>query len=116
MTKDLVLQLRYLGVIPGDSYREYGFRIEGKDNNIRQIVLTIDNDFFQERHLMFQEAPDLCYQKVLMDLSNETSETLLCSRVAVTGIDIANYRDSHPTAKARHRPGRRDSAQHRETL
>ncbi len=116
MTKDLVLQLRYLGVIPNECCREYGFRVEDKDKTIRQIVLTIDNDFFQEHQLMFQEAPDLCYQKVLMDLSNETSDTPLRSRMTVTGIDIAKYRGSHPTAKGRNRPGTRVSAQRSETF
>ena len=110
MTKDLVLQLRYLGVIPKSKYREYGFRVEDKDKNIRQVVLTIDNDFFHDHHLMFQEAPDLCYQKMLMDLSNETADAPLSDRVPVTGIDIANYRGLHPTTKGRSRPGMRDSA------
>ncbi|HYK91580.1 MAG TPA: hypothetical protein VE398_22620 [Acidobacteriota bacterium] len=112
--KDLVLQLRYLGVIPKNDYREYGFRIEDKDKNVRQIVLTIDNGFFVEHHLMFQEAPDLCYQKMLTDLGNETPETPLCGRVPVTVVDIANYRDSHPAAKGRSRQGTRNSARRAE--
>ena len=108
--KDLVLQLRYLGVSPKNDYREYGFRIEDKEKNVRQIVLTIDNGFFVEHHLMFQEAPDLCYQKMLTDLGNETPDTPLCGRVPVTVVDIANYRDLHPSAKGRSRQGTRYSA------
>jgi len=108
--KDLVLQLRYLGVIPKNDYREYGFRIEDKDKSVRQIVLTIDNGLFVEHQLMFQEAPDLCYQKMLTDLGNETPDTPLSRRVPVTVVDIANYRDSHPAAKGRSRQGTRNSA------
>jgi hypothetical protein len=111
MTKDLVLQLRYLGVIPKNNHREYGFRVEDKDKKTRQIVLTIDNGFFREHHLMFQEAPDLCYQKMLMDLSTETSDTPLCRRAVVTATDIARYRGLHTTVKGRNRPRRPDSAQ-----
>jgi hypothetical protein len=110
MMKDLVLQLRYLGVIPQIGYREYGFRIEDKDKKIRQVVLTIDDALFLQHRLMFQEAPDLCYQKVLLDLSNETPETPICSRVPVTASDIAFYREAHPTAKMRNKPGMRRSA------
>jgi len=105
--KDLVPRLRYLGVSPKNSFREYSFSIEDKDKQIRMIVLTIDNGFFREHDLMFQEAPDLCYQKMLMDLSNETSDSPLCRRARVTGSDIANYRGSHPRAKVRKRPGMR---------
>ena len=68
MLKNLVLQLRYLGVIPQAGFVEYGFRVEDTDKNIRQVVLTIEDAFFQKNGLMFQEAPDLCYQKLLMDL------------------------------------------------
>jgi len=110
MTKDLVLQLRYLGVFPQIGHREYGFRIEDKDKNIRQVILTIDDGLFLKNQLMFQEAPDLCYQKVLMDLTTETVDKPIRSRVSVTMEDIARYRDSHPNTKARHRPGMRRSA------
>jgi hypothetical protein len=62
MLKDIVCQLRYLGVIPQAGYIEYGFRIASKDKTVRQVVLTIADDFFQRNDLKFQEAPDLCYQ------------------------------------------------------
>jgi hypothetical protein len=101
MSKDLVLQLRYLGVLPQTGYFEYGFRIENKDKSARQVVLTIEDAFFRENGLMFQEAPDLCYQKVLMDLGNENADAHIPSRVPVTALDIAHYRDLHPTVKLR---------------
>jgi hypothetical protein len=50
---------------------------------------------------MFQEAPDLCYQKLLADVINETSGTHICSLAAVTDSEIASYRGSHPTGKMR---------------
>jgi hypothetical protein len=110
MTKDFVLQLRYLGVFPQIGHREYGFRIEDKDKSIRHVILTIDDGLFLKNQLMFQEAPDLCYQKVLLDLSTETAKTPIRGRVPVTAEDIAHYRDSHPNTKLRNRPGMRRSA------
>ncbi len=108
MLKNLVLQLRYLGVIPQAGFVEYGFRIEDNDKNVRQVVLTIEDAFFQKNGLMFQEAPDLCYQKVLMDLDNERSDSPMPARVPVTALDIAHYRDLHPTTKPR-RTAKRNS-------
>jgi hypothetical protein len=97
MLNHFVLQLRYLGVIPQAGYIEYGFRIEKKDKSVRQVVLTIEDSFFQRNDLKFQEAPDLCYQKVLLDLNNESPEFGIPACIAVTALDIAHYRDLHPT-------------------
>ena len=101
MLKALVLKLRYLGSIPQVGYIEYGFRITEKDKTLRQVVLTIEDSFFQRNDLMFQEAPDLCYQKVLADLNDESPDSSLPACIPVTALDIAHYRDLHPTAKLR---------------
>ena len=108
MSKDLVLQLRYLGVIPQAGFVEYGFRIENNDKSVRQVVLTIEDDFFRKNDLKLQEAPDLCYQKVLLDLNVEKAGSSFPFRVPVTALDIAHYRDLHPTAKLR-KLSRRDA-------
>jgi hypothetical protein len=107
MAKDPVLQLRYLGVIPQAGHREYGFRILDKKEQVRQVILTIDNNLFRKNQLMFQEAPDLCYQKLLKDLTEETTDAPIRSRVEVSTSDIASYRDSHQTTKKRSGPLKR---------
>jgi hypothetical protein len=101
MLKGLVLQLKYLGVIPQAGYIEYGFQVTEKDKSVRQVVLTIEDAFFRRSDLKLQEAPDLCYQKVLMDLNNEIPGSDIPAFVPVTALDIAHYRDLHPTAKSR---------------
>jgi hypothetical protein len=101
MSKDLVLQLRYLGVLPQAGFVEYGFRIENKDKVARQVVLTIADDFFLKNELKPQEAPDLCYQKMLTDLSAENGDECLPLNTSVTALDIARYRDLHPLTKSR---------------
>jgi hypothetical protein len=100
---NLVLRLRFLGVIPKVEYTEYGFRIEDKDKNVRRVVLTIQNVLFRQKDLKFQEAPDLCYQKVLADLESETSDSPIPARMRVTEEDIVHYRDLHRNMKARKR-------------
>ena len=101
MTKDFVLQLRYLGVFPQTGHREYRFNV-GKDTaDTREVTLTIADGLFVTNRFMFQEAPDLCYQKLLTDLRNESTEVPIRSRAAVTATDIHSYRENHPTARAR---------------
>ncbi len=106
MGKDLVLRLRYVGMLAKLSHREYGFHIEDKDKGIRLVVLTIDNGHFADNRLMFQEAPDLCYQKLLADLRDRAGADPIRGRVRVTESDIAAYRDTHPTVKTRKSPAR----------
>jgi hypothetical protein len=101
MLKDIVCQLKYLGVLPQAGYIEYGFRVTEKDKSFRQVVLTIEDAFFRRYDLKFQEAPDLCYQKALMDLNNERPDSGFPASTPVTALDIAHYRDLHPTAKSR---------------
>jgi len=101
MSKDLVLQLRYLGVIPQVGFVEYGFRIENKDKSVQQVILTIADDFFLKNDLKLQEAPDLCYQMVLMGLEVEKADSHLSFSIPVTALDIAHYRDLHPNTKLR---------------
>jgi hypothetical protein len=96
-----VLQLRYLGVLPQQECLEYGFQIDEKDKAPRLFVLMIETGFFKKYNLMFQEAPDLCYQKLLAELRNETADVPVTPRYSVTVSDIAQYRELHPNAKNR---------------
>lgn len=100
---NLVLRLRFLGVIPQAGYTEYGFHIENEDKSRRRVILTIQNDLFRKNNLKFQEAPDLCYQKVLADLECETSDSRIPARIPITVEDIIQYRDLHPNTKTRKR-------------
>jgi len=101
MARDLVLQLRYIGMLPQSGHREYRFQIEAPDKSIRLVTLTIDDGIFRKNQLMFQEAPDLCYQKMLADVANEATGSPICSLAPVTESEIASYRDSHPIGKMR---------------
>ena len=99
MAMNNTMNLRYIGVIPQPGCLEYGFQIEDKDKDPRLIVLMIESGFFQQHSLMFQEAPDLCYQKLLGDLRNETTELPISPRLSITASDIAHYRERHPIGK-----------------
>jgi hypothetical protein len=106
-----MVHLRYIGVIPQTECLEYGFRIEDKDKDPRLIVLMIESDFFKKYELKFQEAPDLCYQKLLADIRNETVELPVSSRLIVTAADIAHYRELHPSGKStKYRSNRSNAA------
>jgi hypothetical protein len=98
MTRDSVLKLRYMGVTPQAGHREYRFLIEKEPDNIREVCLTITDRLFETSRLMFQEAQDLCYQKLLAHLLNESNSAPIFSRTAVAATDIDSYRENHPTS------------------
>jgi hypothetical protein len=87
--------LRYLGKISDSEQSEYGFRVENEDKSIRLLILTIANSVFLTNQLMVQEAPDLCYQKVLVELKSESTHPM-SENILVTGLDIEQYRTIHP--------------------
>jgi len=101
MTKDSVVRLRYIGVFPQAGYREYRFHIGKEDTEGRDVTLTIEDGLFGRNKLMFQEAHDLCYQKLLIDLNNESVRAPVLSRAAVSVTDVDSYRQGHPTAGSR---------------
>jgi hypothetical protein len=101
MAKDQVLHVRYLGITPQSGHREYCFRVEDKDKGDRQVVLTIEDGVFRGSLLAFQEAPDLCYQKLLTDVTSATAGASIQARIAVSRSDIDTYRGSHAIAKLR---------------
>jgi hypothetical protein len=94
------IYLRYIGVIPQPECSEYGFQIEDKDKDPRLVVVMIESIFFKKYELMFQEAPDLCYQKLLADLRNESDDLPVSPRLCITATDIAHYRELHPVGKS----------------
>ena len=95
-------QLRYLGTISKPEHSEFGFQIENPDKTVRLLVLTIANSVFLSRRLMVQEAPDLCYQKVLAYLRDATASPAE-DYISVSESDIASYRAFHPNVKAHRR-------------
>jgi hypothetical protein len=98
--------LSYLGVIPQLDYSEYGFRITNEDKTDRLLILTIAQSVFLTKQLKVQEAPDLCYQKVLADLRCEIP-ILVEDSVVVTESDLVQYRASHPNVSLKRRPFRK---------
>jgi hypothetical protein len=88
--------LRYTGVHSLADTREYGFVL--RDNEERHFTVVVSNVDFKDKRLSFQEAPDLCYQKLYAELEAET-DTPVASAICVTAEDLARYRETHGSGK-----------------
>jgi hypothetical protein len=96
----------YLGVISRPEHTEYGFKIINDDKTARLLILTIANSVFLTKQLLVQEAPDLCYQKVLADLQNEIPAPIE-ENVTVSESDLACYRALHPNVSLKRKSFRK---------
>ena len=89
-------KLRYLGVNALAGRREYEFLAEEQEN--RHFTLVVQDLDFSSNHVSFQEAPDLCYQKLQAELK-VASETPIGTPILVSPEDLARYRETHQRAK-----------------
>ena len=89
-------KLRYLGVNALAGRREYEFLAEEQEN--RHFTLVVQDLDFSSNHVSFQEAPDLCYQKLQAELK-VASETPIGTPILVSPEDFARYRETHQRAK-----------------
>jgi len=85
--------VRYLGFRTTADGREYSLRVtEGFDH--RHFVLLIPHEVFAAREARFQDAPDLCFAKLLRDLAADPG-MLPGPRLVVTTRELLDYRLAH---------------------
>jgi hypothetical protein len=96
------MEFRYLGVQPRVGKREYAFSVADKES--QNVVLVIDDAYFSSRQLSFQEAPDLCYQKLRTAFE---AETPIRASIEITSDDLAHYRETHVHSSTRGKRNKR---------
>jgi hypothetical protein len=92
--------IQYLGFHLKPRGRDYSYRVVGPKLEIREFILTISNQAFVDRQVPYQDAADLCYQKLRKELAAENAENPLPRHHTVSNQELDEYR-------ARHRPARR---------
>ena len=88
----LSMPLRYVGVSPLAGRREYEFVVPDQEG--RHFTISIRDADFSSHQLTFQEAPDLCYQKLRAQLVGAI-DIPTDGPIWVTPADLALYRESH---------------------
>ena len=92
--------IQYLGFRLKPRGRDYNYRVVGPKNETREFTLTISYQAFADRQVPYQDAADLCYQKLRKDLAAESAENLLPRHHKISDQELDEYR-------ARHRPTRK---------
>jgi len=92
--------LMYTGfaLVPGG--REYSFSLARHELPVRLFTVMVKDNAFGPGLLRFQDAPGLCYERLLSALAGEETETPVSSHQLVTASDIGEYQ-AHGREKSR---------------
>jgi hypothetical protein len=95
------MSIQYLGFQLKARGREYNYRVIVPKADPREFSLTIPNQAFSERHVLYQDAAALCYQKLQRELAAETEAHPLQRHFTVSDQDFDVYREKHRPARRR---------------
>ena len=89
------MTIQYLGFQLKPRGRDYNYRVIGAKIETREFTLTISNQAFANRQVPYQDAADLCYQKLRKDLAAETAESPVPRHATISIQELDAYRDRH---------------------
>jgi hypothetical protein len=68
------MSIQYAGFQVQPHGRDYSYYVFDPPGASRHFILTISHQAFAERQILYQDAADLCYQKLQRALTAETGE------------------------------------------
>ncbi len=95
------MQIQYLGFQLKAHGRDYSYRVIDKQAQDREFIFTISNRAFAEKHIPFQDAAGLCYQKLQNALQLESAEHPLPRRTVLADAELDAYREAQRPARKR---------------
>ncbi len=95
------MQIQYLGFQLKPRGREYLYRVVDSKAEDREFTFTISNQLFVERGMPYQDAADLCYQKLRRGLDLEVPGTPLPRHSTLSEKELEEYLAAHRPPKRR---------------
>jgi len=93
--------IQYIGFQLKPRGRDYSYRVIDPKSETREFTLTISNQAFVERHVPYQDAAAICYQKLQRELAVESPEQPLRQHFTVSDQELDAYRERYRPAKHR---------------
>lgn len=111
------MSIQYAGFQVQPHGRDYLYYVLNPPAPSRHFILTISHQAFAERQFLYQDAADLCYQRLQRALLAETGERPLWSHCTVSDQELDAYRDTHrPTRRLSWRGRVIGQGEHRRAL
>jgi hypothetical protein len=101
--------IRYLGFECTSEGRSYRMRVDRGAEEPRLYTVSVPNEAFSSRRARFQDAPELCLQRLQRELE-DNSELPAGSAIVITMADLDHYRET----QQRRAPARKTRAPHTE--
>ena len=95
------MTIQYVGFELKPRGREYSYRVVNPKSEIREFTFTISNKVFTERHVPYQDAASICYQKLQKELLAETPERPLQHHLSISEEELDDYHEKHRPARKR---------------
>jgi len=94
------ISIQYIGFQVQPHGRDYSYYVLDPPSASRHFTFTISHEAFAERHILYQDAADICYQKLHKEILAETGERPLQPHCTVSDQELDAYRATHrPTKK-----------------
>jgi hypothetical protein len=97
--------IRYLGFECTSEGRSYRLRVDRGTDDPRLYTVSVPSEAFDSRRARFQDAPELCLQRLQREL-DENAELPGGSSLMITAADLDRYRE----AQQRRSPDRKRRA------
>ena len=89
------MSIQYAGFQVHPYGRDYSYYVFNPPAASRHFILTISHQAFAEKRILYQDAANLCYQKLQQALLAETGEQPLWSHCTISDQELDAYRDAH---------------------
>jgi len=93
------MSIQYAGFQVAPHGRDYSYYVFNPPSASRHFICTISHQAFAERRILYQDAADLCYQKLQRELLAETGEQPLLPRCIISDQELDTYRSTHRPTK-----------------
>ncbi len=97
----MTVLIQYIGFQLKPRGRDYSYRVVDPKTETREFTLTISNQAFFEKHVPYQDAASLCYQKLQRELLTETAEQPLRRHFTISDQELDDYREKYRPTKKR---------------
>lgn len=95
------MTIQYVGFQSRPRGREYSYRVVNPKSETREFTFTISNKVFIERHVPYQDAASICYQKLQKELLTENPERPLHHHLSISDQELDDYLAKNRTARKR---------------
>jgi hypothetical protein len=95
------MSIQYAGFQVQLHGRDYAYDVLEPPSASRHFTFTISHQAFAERHILYQDAADLCYQQLQRALLADPMAPPLWSHCLVSDQELDAYRATHRPAKQR---------------